>query len=151
MSAERDAVLEDPLKRIEEAHDILAMLYRQMLQTMDRGRGVNIHTFNKYMLQYLDHPHTGIANNKSLKSSARGNIVKELFKPTITFKVFVKGVMFFFPIKAKFSIQMHWSERDISVHHIWIRLSDRPNYVKMELEAAQDALGNPLPAIEQEL
>ena len=151
MSAEKDAVLEDPLKRIDEAHGILAMLLRQMLQTMNNGRGVNVQLFNRFMLQWLDHPHTGIANNHQLKSSARGNIVKELFRPDITWKVFVKGVMFFFPLKAKFTIEMHWGERDITTHHIWMKLSDRPNRVKLELEGALDADGNPVPPIEQKL
>lgn len=69
---------------------ILAALYKNIFMVL----GVTPERFNVLMDQFLRDPRNGIPTNLKERSSARGNIRKELLRPYMTWKVFCKGLKF---------------------------------------------------------
>lgn len=79
---------------------VLARLFRTMLKDL----GVDGARWGSLMSDYLTDPRNAVPENKRDKTSARGNINKELFRPQMTWKVFFKGLRF---LKiAEFEIQI---------------------------------------------
>lgn len=68
------------------------------------------------MIKYLDDPRNGIP--RDLKSSARGNLNKELVRDKITWKVFRKALRFLGPSFIRFEIHFRWSDGTTSVHGV---------------------------------
>jgi len=75
-------------RSIREARGVLAKLYRTAMQQQ-------VHTIETLMQKleyYLDDPANGVPRNGKARSSERGNILKEITRPDMTWKVFLKGL-----------------------------------------------------------
>lgn len=68
------------------------------------------------MIKYLDDPRNGIP--RDLKSSARGNLNKELVRDKITWKVFRKALRFLGPSFIRFEIHFEWADGTKSIHGV---------------------------------
>src|ERR1035437_1355290 len=79
---------------------ILANLFEQIM--WDIGMGLN--QWNHLMLQWISDPNKCIPDNMKDKSSARGNLQKELLKPRMSWQVFCKGLKFLNIRKFKITI-----------------------------------------------
>lgn len=88
---------------------VLAHLFRMMVMTIIASP----QRWALYMLRFLDDPRNGIPNNASDRSSARGNLNKELERPDMTWPVFRKGILFLNPAKAIFRINLHMPNRTV--------------------------------------
>lgn len=88
---------------------VLAHLFRMMVKTII----ANPHRWGVFMVRFLDDPRNNIPNNASDRSSARGNLNKELERPDMTWPVFRKGVLFLNPAKAIFRIVLHMPDRTV--------------------------------------
>ena len=60
------------------------------------------------MARYLNDPYNKIPPNPKDRSSARGNLNKELNRNTMTWKVFRKAILFLAPVRATFIIRFEW-------------------------------------------
>lgn len=61
--------------------------------TVDLGLSA-LSAWDRLMNQYINDARNCVPRNKKDQSSARGNLQKELLKPEMTWKVFLKGIRF---------------------------------------------------------
>jgi hypothetical protein len=101
-------------KGISLTRDPLAKLFRKILFDL----GVNEFWANNRVRQYLEDPTNRIPNNPSARSSARGNLFKELASDRMTFNVLVKGLKFLGPLKASFAVTVQWTPSRSTTHVI---------------------------------
>jgi hypothetical protein len=114
MHDESHDLLNDPNKGVETAEGVLARLFRQILFDLN----VRPIRWAAMMARYLDDPRNGIPKNSRDRSSARGNLNKELRRPKMTWKVFRKALMFLGPLRVRFIVELDWKDRDTTVHMV---------------------------------
>jgi hypothetical protein len=141
MSLDFRKVLALPDKGISRTRDPLSRLFRKMLFDL----GMDEFHANKRAREYLDDPSNRIPNNPSARSSARGNLFKELASDRMTFNVFIKGLKFLGPQAATFRIDVKWNASRTTTHLIEMPIS--PTYyardaqpIKIEEIAKIDSL-----------
>lgn len=123
-----DDLLKDPDKRVREARGVLSAIWRQFLVL----RNIDGFQWDRLMRNYLNDPRNGIKNNSRDRSSARGNINKELLKrDDITWRVFLKALNFLDPVKIVFSVRVTF--KDGKSQEVTATLRDRG---KMRLESS---------------
>lgn len=95
---------------------ILGFLYQKILDQMGFGEGGFEAGFNRCMEYFLADPRNGIPANIKERSSARGNIRKELLRGSMTWKVFCKGIRFLQVPRFTITICLHHRNGDKSFH-----------------------------------
>lgn len=105
-------MLSSPTKGVKEATGVLAKLYRTILMDLN----ITPLAHQALMSKYLSDPRNRIPNNGKARSSERGNMIKDLRRPDMTFKVFLKHVRFLQPIKVEFVVKLHWRRNKVTVH-----------------------------------
>lgn len=121
MHDDKNDILTDHDKGISAARNVLARLFRQIL----RDLGIEQRHWHKLMLRYLNDPKNRIPPNGKDKSSARGNLNKELRRPTMTWKVFNdKAIPFLNPSRVEFDISMHWANGRVTHHKLGMDRSE---------------------------
>lgn len=129
-----DDLLNDPNKRVREARGVLSAIWRQFLVL----RNIDGFQWDRLMRNYLNDPRNGIQNNSRDRSSARGNINKELLKrDDITWRVFLKALNFLDPLKIVFSVRVTF--KDGKTQEVTATLRDRG---KMRLETSSPPVRN---------
>lgn len=119
MRDEQYDIFTDPVKSIGEAKGVLSKLFRTILVEREITPGM----WSAQMARYLNDPYNKIPPNPKDRSSARGNLNKELHRPTMTWKVFRKAILFLAPVKATFIIRFEWPTKipkhyELSEHSI---------------------------------
>ena len=107
-----EKILDDPCKKVNEATNTLAALFRIILT--DRKTGID--GWLKMVNQYLDHPDNEVKRNGKDRSSARGNLQKEVFRNSMTFKVFRKALLVLNPKNITLTISLEWRD-GTTTHH----------------------------------
>jgi hypothetical protein len=125
MNEELTRMLKLPDKGASEASGVLSKLWRGILVDLD----VTHYTWGSLMLRYLNDPRNGIPRDVKDKSSARGNLNKELKRPRMTWKVFLKGLRFLGPVRIEFVVKLTWKTRTTTVHRLqldngWVGCDD---------------------------
>ncbi len=87
-------------KRVGEARGHLSKIFRQFLVALD----IDGWKWDRFMRIYLTNPRNGIPNNSRDRSSARGNLNKELKRDDMTWRVFMKAMEFLDPVKVTFTV-----------------------------------------------
>lgn len=100
------------------ARNELAYLFRQILVDVK----VPPNRWNELMVRYLDNPRNGIPNTVRDRSTARGNLNKDLQRPTMTWKVFSKGIVFLSPKGFTLEVTLEWKDREPTVHRVSLEL-----------------------------
>ncbi len=90
---------------------ILASLFRTILHDL----GITATRFNILLEKYIIK--AGIPKNVKDISSQRGNLKKELLKNTMTWKVFIKAMIFLNVNKIDIRIRLHHPTGTITEHH----------------------------------
>lgn len=114
MSKDLERLLVDPRKEIHRAKGTLAKLFRRILWDLD----IKPDTMNALMLRHLNDPANAIPNNGKVRSTERGNIIKDLSKTEMTWRNFEKGLRLLHPIRAKFRVEMEWRDGVRSIHEV---------------------------------
>lgn len=97
------------------ARNVLARLFRQVL----RDLGIEHQMWHRLMLRYLNDKRNNIPPNGKDRSSARGNLNKELRRDRMTWKVFNdKAIPFLNPIKVRFVLEMTWANNKTTRHEL---------------------------------
>lgn len=107
---------------------ILASLFRTILMDLN----VTAIRFDRLLERYISNAR--LPNNIKEASSQRGNLKKELLKSSMSWKVFVKGMVFLNVKRFDISIKLHLSSGLISEHHKSVVLT---NYSD-DIEAVND-------------
>lgn len=112
-------LLNDPDKRVGEARGVLSVLWRQLLVV----REIDGWRWDKLMRDFLADPRNGIQNNSRDRSSARGNLNKELKRDDMTWRVFLKALNFLNPVRVVFSVKITF--KDGTTNEVTAKLKDR--------------------------
>ena len=103
MDENRD-ILDEQDKGVNEAKGALAFLFRKILF----DRNITPIGWARMMNRFLDDPRNGIPPNGKDRSSARGNLNKELRRPRMTWKVFEKAMRFLGLHGLRFEAHLRW-------------------------------------------
>lgn len=97
--------LADRNKGVNEARNILARLFRQML----RDLRIDHTLWHRKMIQYLANPRNLVAGTSTERAYARGNLNKELRRKRMTWRTFSdKAIPFLNPLRVRFIIEADW-------------------------------------------
>ena len=102
---------------------ILAVLFRKIMH--ENGAG-NSNTFNRLLERFVGNPVNGIPNNVKERSSARGNLRKELLRAVMSWRVFCKGIRFMNIPRFDISITLYHQNKTTTVHSLTVNLGDSP-------------------------
>ena len=118
---QRRNILTEKDRGVSTARNVLARLFRQILRDLK----IDDTRWSKLMVRYLLDPANGIRPNNRSKSYTRGNMNKELRRPSMTWKVFNdKAIPFLNPIKIKFVVELTWANKQTTVHELQINRED---------------------------
>ena len=119
MMQEKESVkslLENPDKRIGYARNTLAMVWRDILAKQN----MTLSGWDMSMENYLRNPRNGIMQDSKSKSSARGNLNKELTRDVMSWRVFEKGLRFLGPVRVRMRIELEWQNGTSEQHVVTI-------------------------------
>lgn len=142
-------ILNDPNKRVGEARGVLSVLWRQLLVARD----IDGWRWDKLMKSYLADPRNGIQNNSRDRSSARGNLNKELKRDDMTWRVFLKALNFLNPVRVEFSVKITF--QDGTTNEVRAKLKDRgsvmtqPPPPQMDDDETPPGLGDPVDEVDE--
>jgi hypothetical protein len=103
---------------VTKTDSLLAMLFKDIMFKM----GVNAQHFMRLIADYIFKANIP-ANVKEI-SSTRGNLKKELFKSSITWKVFIKGLSFLHVKRFTLGIYLHHHNGKVTEHKRSVNLDD---------------------------
>ena len=119
MSNELSHILTNPETALRESQDPLARLWRLILADLK----TNPITFHDLLNRWLDDPANGVPPGDSAKRSyVRGNTIRELTRPHMTWRVFMKGLSILGPEFVEIGINLRWSATRITYHTIGMPL-----------------------------
>ncbi len=101
------SLLENSDKRIGYARNTLAMVWREILAKQN----MSLSGWDMSMERYLRNPRNGIMQDSKSKSSARGNLNKELTRDVMSWRVFEKGLRFLGPVQVRMKIELEWQNK----------------------------------------
>lgn len=110
---------------------ILTRLFRSVQHYVIQPYGTNQKTgpkWYKLMDDYLSDSRNCIGQNKRDRSQHRGNLIKELSRDEMSWKVFTKGLRFLSVVKFEITITAHHSDNTISEHKEIVNLGTRVPY-----------------------
>lgn len=107
-------------KRAREADGVLSRAFRKIMAEM----GVTMELWEGNMKRYLQDPRNRIPQNSKDISSARGNLVKELVRGDMSWKVFVKALKFLGPKSVRLKLEITWWNNRTTIHEIPVHTSD---------------------------
>lgn len=70
------------------------------------------------MAKWVDDPKNRVLKDPSSRSSARGNIRKDIRREEITWKVFTKLIRWLRPVRGRLIIELDWSTGETTRHQI---------------------------------
>lgn len=114
-----EELLRDPGKKVFEATGVLSRIFRQLLVEID----LEEIGFYRLLNDWLNDPANGVSNDFKRRSSARGNFIKELVRPSMTWKVFLKAVKLLKPNSVEFSFGFQFGYKKYTVSQVY-KISD---------------------------
>lgn len=109
----KDIIL-DTDKQVGSSKNALAKLYRTIL--LEKGIGHS--KIDHYLVKYLDDPMLGAPKSSKDRSSERGNLLKQLGKDAITWKIFLKGLRLLRPKRIRITIAFTDQLDETTVHSV---------------------------------
>lgn len=104
MSDGLNSILGSDDRGVGSARNVLSRLWRRILWE----QGINSLLWNRMMTRYLNCPLHDIPATGNRRSSARGNLQKELSRDIMTWKVFQKAMRFLGPRRVTYIVKIWW-------------------------------------------
>ena len=95
-------ILNDHTKAVNESKGLLTYLFRHILFDLM----IDEKKWNRLMKAYLDNPQNRISKRGNKRSSARGNLNKQLVKRNMTIKNFERGLRLLNPKRVIFKLNL---------------------------------------------
>jgi hypothetical protein len=112
-----------------------AAFYRSILDDIN----MNPMWWDSLMKDWLSDYRQGAGEEPRKKiTSMRGNLMKELGKPEMTWKVFFKGIRFLQPIKVEFALRITWRAKRVTEHVQAIEFGERSNLAALLEDLKED-------------
>lgn len=109
-----DRVLTDSTREVEDARNILARLFRQILLERQIGPTEAL----QLMAAWIADPKNNIPHTLRGASYERGNLIKELSNSRMSWKVFIKAMRWLRIPRITFIVRCHQSEFDYTEHSV---------------------------------
>lgn len=119
---------------------VLSRIFRNM--TVDLGLSA-LSAWDRLMNQYINDARNCVPRNKKDQSSARGNLQKELLKPEMTWKVFLKGIRFLGIISFEINIIAKHANGKQTIHSHSVNLGTPVMLPPIENEQPSDTSNQP--------
>lgn len=97
---------------------ILARLWKKILQDLN----ILPMEWNRLMIAYVRDHRNKVPNTRRDHSSVLGNLTKELIKPSMTWRIFCKGLRFLRLTKFEITITAHHLDGAVTVHSMPVDL-----------------------------
>lgn len=107
--------------RTGEVGGILSKLYRQILHDL----GITPDRYEALMQRYIKRAHLG--PNRNEKAAARAGLSKELLKASMTFKTWIKGIVFLAISKIKITVTLYHENGKVTDHSVTVVLDELTN------------------------
>ncbi len=117
---ELNNLLSHKTKKIHEAVGVLARLYRQILLETN----VTPSHMDKLLTLWVNDPRNRIPNDGKCRSTERGNMIKELSNPEMSWRVFLKGIKLLRPIDVHLEVHLRWSRKKVTIHGFTMAIND---------------------------
>lgn len=105
--------LSDRNKGVDEARNVLARMFRQMLRDLRIDHAI----WHRKMMSYLSDSRRVVAPTSKERAYARGNLNKELRRPRMTWRTFSdKAIPFLNPLRIRFIIEADWPNGKTTRH-----------------------------------
>lgn len=98
------ALLDSPDKGASEARDVLARLWRNILDDIH----LSLTAWDSKMSKFLDDPASRLSAGGKSRRRDRGNIVKALTNERMTWGSFLMAIHFLNPVRAKLIVMLDW-------------------------------------------
>lgn len=99
---------------------VLAVLFQKILLDLR----IRENQFHRLMESFLMNPRNARIGDVKDRSRARGNLKKELFKNTMTWRVFIKGMRFLNIPRFELVIRLHHRNHTMTEHNIVVALDE---------------------------
>lgn len=106
MSEDKRSLFREDKCGATRAADVLTRIFRLILHDYKITPG----RWQALVNQYLNDPRNGVPSTGADRSSHRGNLNKELLKPTMTIKVFQKAMRFLRPSSIRFEVHLGFDQ-----------------------------------------
>lgn len=112
-------------KGIGEANGTLAQLYRRILYDL----GVDAVTLEQQLNRWVRDPHSHVEKTVKKITQARGNYIKKMIEPSMTWKSFADLVMMLYPNYIRLTVDLGWDGVDENgkpretSHSLWMDTS----------------------------
>lgn len=97
-----------------KATGVLSKLFRKMCKDLN----IKAFAWAQLMTNYLNNPANGVANTPKDRSTARGNMNKELIKGQMSWLIFMRAIRFFGAVKADFTVKITLADGRSSEHTV---------------------------------
>lgn len=102
---------------------VLANLFRRTIIDL----GISLQQWSFLLNRYITDPRNGIPANARDQSVARGNMQKEFFKNTMTWKFFYRAMKVLGAVRFEISITFHHANGTKTVHSEMVEVNDQLN------------------------
>lgn len=126
-------VYKEPEKARNKARGILAKLW---LQTMI-DLGIKPTKLISLIEKYVDDPSNGVPVNGKNRSTERGNMMKQLTRPDMSWKVFLKAIRVLNPRYVRFEVHLGWRGQE-TIHSVKIPIAELKSEDMEELDNSGD-------------
>lgn len=120
---EMERILAASDKGISETRGIGGILAR-LWRTILFDRGVKSSLFEMLLTDFINSARKKIPDNRVSKLFTRGNLRRELERPTMTFKVLMKGIKLLKVVKLTVAVELEFANGSKSLHQTSVDLGD---------------------------
>mgnify|MGYP000085355068 FL=1 len=107
-------VIMDHDKQVGMSRNALAKLFRTLLLDLN----IKHHDLDQYIVRYLDDPTNAVPRNNKDRSSEKGNLLKQLGKDAITWRIFTKGLKLLRPKQVRLILEFTDQKNITTVHSV---------------------------------
>lgn len=100
---------------------ILARLWRQILRDIN----VRPSRFEMLLSDFINDAKRKVPDNRVSKLFTRGNLRRELERPTMTFKVFMKGIKMLNVAKIRIAVELEFGSGKKTLHQTVVDLGNK--------------------------
>jgi len=126
--------LEKPDKGFRDATGVLGKLF----SVICRDLGVTESLMNDRIQQYINNPVNGVPADNKARSSERGNIMKDLAAPDMTWKKFLKFLRIMTPKHVRFEVHLGWRNNLETVHSLRVDMAHLKEYGESVIAASEE-------------
>lgn len=111
------------MKKKRSANHTLGNIFNQIATSVYGNQFQDSHQFRALMARWLNDPKNGIPRKGKIRSTAQGNLAKQLRSPEMTWNVLIKALQFLGATDMDIQITLHWGDKS-TTHEIAVCLDE---------------------------